>query len=41
MRSKSEELIDMALFMNNIPFRYECELVLGGNVLLGTFWVDG
>ena len=26
VRSKSEALIDMFLFKNKIPFRYECEL---------------
>ena len=29
VRSKSEALIDMVLFKNNIPFRYECLLQLG------------
>ncbi len=29
VRSKSEVLIDMALYTNAIPFRYECELNLG------------
>lgn len=29
VRSKSEALIDTALFFNNIPFRYECALDLG------------
>ena len=29
VRSKSEVLIDMALYTNKIPFRYECELSLG------------
>lgn len=29
VRSKSEVLIDMALYTNNIAFRYECELSLG------------
>lgn len=28
-RSKSEVLIDMALYTNHIPFRYECELSIG------------
>ena len=28
VRSKSEVLIDMALYTNKIPFRYECELIL-------------
>lgn len=29
VRSKSEAFIDMALFQNRIPFRYECALQLG------------
>ena len=29
VRSKSEALIDMILYTNKIPFRYECELRLG------------
>lgn len=29
VRSKSEAIIDMLLFMNKIPFRYECELQIG------------
>ena len=29
LRSKSEAIIDMLLFVNKIPFRYECSLVLG------------
>lgn len=29
VRSKSEALIYMYLYMNNIPFRYECALTLG------------
>ena len=33
MRSKSEALIDMFLFKNKIPFRYECPLELD-NILL-------
>lgn len=28
VRSKSESLIDMALYLNKIPFRYECALYL-------------
>lgn len=28
LRSKSESLIDMALYMKNIPYRYECSLTL-------------
>lgn len=30
LRSKSERLIDMLLFQNNIPYRYECLLILQG-----------
>lgn len=30
VRSKSEEMIDTLLFMNRIPYRYECELLLNG-----------
>lgn len=29
LRSKSEVIIANALYMNHIPYRYECELVLG------------
>ncbi len=29
VRSKSEAFIDMLLYANNIPFRYECALTLG------------
>lgn len=29
VRSKSEVMIDMALYTNKVPFRYECELSLG------------
>lgn len=29
LRSKSEAIIDMFLFMHKIPFRYECALLLG------------
>lgn len=36
VRSKSEALIDQALFMHKIPFRYECILPLKG----GTFYPD-
>lgn len=36
VRSKSEALIDMALFSHRIPFRYECALTLGNN----TFYPD-
>lgn len=36
VRSKSEALIDMALFTHRIPFRYECALILGND----TFYPD-
>lgn len=36
VRSKSEVLIDMALFQHNISYRYECALDLGGI----TLWPD-
>lgn len=29
VRSKSESLIDMLLYTNKLPYRYECELLLG------------
>ena len=32
LRSKSERLIDMSLFYRGVPFRYECELRLGGTL---------
>lgn len=31
VRSKSEVFIDMVLSSNNIPYRYECELLLGNH----------
>ena len=37
LRSKSECLIDMELFHRNIPFRYECELTLLGEVIYPDF----
>ena len=39
VRSKSEALIDMSLFNNNIPFRYECALKLGENILYPDFTI--
>lgn len=36
VRSKSEALIDQALFLHGLPFRYECALNLGD----GTFYPD-
>lgn len=37
VRSKSEALIDMALYVHKIPFRYECFLNLGGITLYPDF----
>lgn len=37
VRSKSEAFIDMALVQHGIPFRYECELVLGGQAYYPDF----
>lgn len=39
VRSKSEMLIDMMLYTNNIPFRYECELELSGIILYPDFTI--
>ncbi len=39
VRSKSEAIIDMALFINKIPFRYECALVLGDTIFFPDFTV--
>ncbi len=39
VRSKSEALIDMALFTNKIPFRYECALHLGETVIYPDFTI--
>lgn len=39
VRSKSEVLIDMALYMNHIPFRYECALTLGNITLYPDFTI--
>ena len=39
LRSKSEALIDMSLFMNKIPFRYECELQLKDSILYPDFTI--
>ena len=39
LRSKSEVLIDMHLFMNKIPFRYECALELGDIVVYPDFTI--
>ena len=37
VRSKSEEMIDMELSNNGIPFRYECALILGNRKIYPDF----
>lgn len=39
VRSKSEEMIDMVLYKNKIPFRYECRLKLGDLSLYPDFTI--
>ena len=39
VRSKSEMLIDMLLYTNKIPFRYECELELNGILFYPDFTI--
>lgn len=39
VRSKSEALIDMALYMNKIPFRYECALHLDNITIYPDFTI--
>ena len=39
VRSKSEAMIDMALSMNHIPFRYECALYLGDTTVYPDFTI--
>lgn len=39
VRSKSEMLIDSILYKNKIPFRYECELLLGSSVIYPDFTI--
>lgn len=39
LRSKSEVLIDMQLYMNKIPFRYECALELGDIIVYPDFTI--
>ena len=39
LRSKSEAIIDMMLFMSQIPFRYECALSLGEIILYPDFTI--
>ena len=39
VRSKSEAMIDMTLYMHRIPFRYECALHLGGTTIFPDFTI--
>ena len=39
VRSKSEEMIDMVLYKNKIPFRYECALRFGETLLYPDFTI--
>lgn len=39
VRSKSEEMIDMCLYTNRIPYRYECALELGEVTLFPDFTI--
>ena len=39
VRSKSEAMIDLALYQNKIPFRYECPLCLEGITLYPDFTI--
>lgn len=39
VRSKSEVMIDMQLYTNQIPFRYECALHLGDTTLFPDFTI--
>lgn len=39
VRSKSEVMIYQALYVHKIPFRYECELQLGGGVFYPDFTI--
>lgn len=39
VRSKSEAIIDMVLYTNHIPFRYECKLQLGRVTLYPDFTI--
>lgn len=39
VRSKSEVLIDMALYTHGIPYRYECELNLGNLIIYPDFTI--
>lgn len=39
LRSKSEAIIDTLLYLNKIPFRYECALTLGDTTLYPDFTI--
>lgn len=39
VRSKSESMIDMVLYLHKIPFRYECALCLGETTLFPDFTI--
>lgn len=39
VRSKSESIIDMFLYLNQIPFRYECALQLGESTIFPDFTI--
>lgn len=39
VRSKSEAIIDMFLYTNRIPFRYECSLELGESLIFPDFTI--
>ena len=39
MRSKSEAMIAMSLYVQKIPYRYECELKLGSITLFPDFTI--
>lgn len=39
VRSKSEAMIDMFLYKNKIPFRYECALLLGETTIFPDFTI--
>lgn len=39
VRSKSEAMIDSLLYTNQIPFRYECSLTIGGTTIYPDFTI--
>lgn len=39
LRSKSEVIIDMSLTQARIPFRYECQLIIGETILYPDFTI--